>query len=264
MFWLSRVEEKQCSWCYNVRSASLDTSKDMVHSGQSRYKRSTNSSRGKHLRDLQQLTCWMLRHIPLLFLLSAQKETYSVAVVWHFSSWGILKPRQCVAVQQMPTPYIPKHHLLLLISVFLLLSWFQSFIASRHELNQRNNQIRYSTTGVSSSEYWRAGYSRTQFRVPSLPSICSSTATNTEQSRAMPQHYLPQSTGKLPPREEEAVTPRWSASQWWPEKKSDTDETCRGFHILHSPACHFPSFSLLKLDLFWGISDLETQLGGCV
>lgn len=220
MFWLSRLEEKQCSWCYNVRSASLDTNKDMLHSGQSRYKQSTNSSRGKDLRDLQ-LTCWMFRHILLLFLLSAQKETYSVAVVWHFSSWGILKPRQCVAVQQMPTPYIPKHHLLLLISVFLLVSSFQSFIASQHELNQRNNQIRYSTTGVSSNEYWRVGYSRRQFRAPSLPSICSSTATNTEQSRAMPQHYLPQSTGKLPPREEEAVTPRWSASQWWPEEKSE-------------------------------------------
>lgn len=75
----------------------------------------------------------------------------------------------------MPTPYIPKHYLLLLISVFLLWSWFQSFIASQHELNERNNQIR-SATGVRSSEYWRAGYSRRQFRVPSLSNICSSTA----------------------------------------------------------------------------------------
>lgn len=147
----------------------------MLHSGQSQYRQSANRSRGKDLRDLK-LTCWMFRHIHLLSLLSAQKETYSVAVVWHFSSWENLKSRQCTAVQQMPTPYIPKHHLLLLISIFLLLSWFQSFIALQHELNERNNQNRYSATGISSSECWRAGYSRRQFRVPSLPNICSSTA----------------------------------------------------------------------------------------
>lgn len=109
MFWLSRLEEKQCSWCYNVRSTSFDKNKDMLHSGQSPYKQSADSNRGKDLRDLQ-LTCWMFRHIPLLFLLSAQKESYSVTVVWYFSSWGVLTSWQCVAVQQMPTPYIPKHH----------------------------------------------------------------------------------------------------------------------------------------------------------
>lgn len=159
MFWLPRVEKKQCSWRYNVRSASFDTNKDMLHSGQSPYKQSANSSRGRDLKDLQ-LTCWMFRHISLLFLLSAQQETYSVAVVWHSSSWGILKSWQSVAVQQMPTPYIPKHHLLLLISVSLLWSSFQSFIASWHELNERDHQLRYLTARLSSSEYWRAGYSR--------------------------------------------------------------------------------------------------------
>lgn len=32
----------------------------------------------------------------------------------------------------------------------------------------------------------------------------------------------------------------------------------------HSLACHFPSFPPLKLDLFWGPSDVEAQLEGCV
>lgn len=76
----------------------------------------------------------------------------------------------------MPTPYIPKHHLLLLISVLFLWSWFQSFLASWHVLNERDHQIRFSTTGLSSSEYWRAGYSRRQFRVPFLLNIGSSAA----------------------------------------------------------------------------------------
>lgn len=112
MFWFSRVEEKHCSWSYNVRSASFNTNKDMLHSGQSPYKQSANSNRGKDLRDLQ-LTCWMFRCIPLLFLLSALCCCSLVFVFWYFSSWGILKSWQYVAVQQMPTLYIPKHHVLL-------------------------------------------------------------------------------------------------------------------------------------------------------
>lgn len=108
--------------------------------------------------------------------------------------------------------------------------------------------------GVSSSEYWRAGYSRRQFRVPFLPNhICrSTTAGRTElcpniislkvlgscDHRKEKQSHL----GDLPLSDDE-----WKN---WIHIKQPT----RGFLIPHSLACHFPPFSPLKLGLFWGTS----------
>lgn len=194
-------------------------------------------------RDLQ-LICWMFRHIPLLFLLSAQKETYSVAVFWYFSSWGILQELticSCAANAHSLHSKTSSPSL----DVFLLLSWFQSFAASQNELNQRNKEIRYSITGLSSSEYWRAGYSRTQFRVPSFPNIRSSTAAGRRE--LCPNIISLKVLGSCNHRKGKQSHPGDLSGD--ERKKSDRDETHRGFLIPDSLACHFPSFSPLKLDL---------------